>query len=81
MGIKQLIVAINKMDLCDYSEKIFLKIKEKIESFLIRIGFELKDIQYICYSGLTGHNLVNKFEDDDKFGINKTPWYKGKTLL
>ena len=82
MGIKQVIVAINKMDLCNYSEKIYLEIKEKIRKFLVQIGFN--DIRYVCYSGITGQNVVNRYEDDDISKINKinmTPWYKGNTLL
>ena len=81
MGIKQLIVAINKIDICNYSEKIYLEIKQKMEKFLIQIGFDKNDIQYICYSGITGQNLVNRYENDVKIKNNKTPWYKGYTLL
>ena len=81
MGIKQVIVAINKMDLCDYSEKIYLEIKGKMHKLLVKIGFN--NIRYVCYSGITGQNIVNRYEDDElyKDHINKTPWYKGKTLL
>jgi elongation factor 1-alpha len=82
MGIRQVIVAISKMDLCNYSEKIYLEIKEKIGQFLDKIGFD--DIRYVCYSGITGQNIVNRYEDDDILNItkiNKTPWYKGNTLL
>jgi elongation factor 1-alpha len=82
MGIKQVIVAINKMDLCNYSEKIYIEIKEKMQKFLERIGFV--NIRYVCYSGITGQNVVNRYEDDDLYksnNVNKTPWYKGKTLL
>ena len=81
MGIKQIIVGINKMDLCHYSEERYLEIKKDIRKFLKKIGYDDDSIQYICYSGLTGHNLVNRYENDDKLKINKTPWYKGNTLL
>ena len=89
MGIKQVIVAINKIDICHYSEKMCLKIKEKMKKFLNQIGFDNNNIQYIYYSGITGQNLVNRYETDSdkendvnfKNNVNKTPWYKGKTLL
>lgn len=83
-GIKQLIFAINKMDLTkepQYSEKIFLKMKKKLLNLSLNIGFDTEDIQFIPYSGLTVHNLMNKYEDNDDEKINKMSWYKGKTLL
>ena len=83
-GIRQLIFAINKMDLTKdpkYSEKVFLKIKNKMLNLSINIGFQEENIQFIPYSGYTGHNLVSKYEDDDLGNTDKMDWYKGKTLL
>ena len=86
MGIRQAIVAINKMDLFNYAQAVFLEIKEKIQKFLDQIGFD--DIRYVCYSGITGQNLVNKYEDDDDLlkinkinKVNRMPWHKGNTFL
>ena len=45
------------------------------------IGFNIDNIQFIPYSGYTGQNLINKYEDEDTYKINKMNWYKGKTLL
>ena len=81
MRIRQLIFAINKMDEIKYSEEIFLKIKKNMINLCISIGFNLDDIQFIPYSGFTGQNLVNKYEDEDILKINKMDWYKGKTIL
>jgi elongation factor 1-alpha len=47
----------------------------------LNIGFSTDNIQFIPYSGFTGHNLVNKYEDDDFGNNNKMNWYNGKTLL
>ena len=83
-GIRQVIFAINKMDLTKdqkYSEEIFLKIKSKMLNSCLNIGFSTDNIQFIPYSGFTGHNLVNKYEDDDFGNNNKMNWYNGKTLL
>ena len=80
-GIRQLIFAINKLDLTQYSERIFLKIKKKMLNLCLNIGFSEENIQFIPYSGYTGHHLVNRYEDFSKDKINKMEWYKGKTLL
>jgi len=84
MRIRQIIIAINKMDLTkesEYSEKIFLKIKKYMIDLCENIGFISDNIQFIAYSGYTGQNLVNKYEDTDILKSNKMDWYKGKTLL
>ena len=47
----------------------------------LNIGFSEENIQFIPYSGYTGHHLVNRYEDFSKDKINKMEWYKGKTLL
>ena len=83
-GIRQLIIAINKMDETKdsiYSEKNFLKIKKNMTNLCKIIGFNINNIQFVPYSGYTGQNLVNKHEDEDIFENNKMNWYKGKTLL
>jgi len=83
-GIRQVIFAINKLDLTkdpQYSEKIFLKIKDKMMNLCLNIGFSSDDIQFIPYSGYTGHHLVNRYDDFEENIINKMAWYKGKTLL
>ena len=83
-GIRQIIFAINKMDLTkepQYSEKIFLKIKNKMMNLCLNIGFSSDNIQFIPYSGYTGHHLVNRYDDFSNDKINKMEWYKGKTLL
>ena len=84
IGIRQLIIAINKMDStkdCEYSEKAFLKIKKNMQNLCENIGFNINNIQFIPYSGFTGQNLVNKYEDEDNNKNNKMNWYKGNTLL
>ena len=82
MGIRQIIIAINKMDQTKdikYSEKSFIKMKKNMINLCKNIGFNINNIQVISYSGYTGQNLVNKYEDGNI--LNKMDWYKGKTLL
>ena len=81
IGIRQIIVAINKLDACEYSKQRYNEIYEKMKKFMLKIGFNYNDIQFVGYSGYTGQNLVERFEDEDNTKTNKMPWYKGKTLL
>ena len=71
MGIKKAIVAINKIDLLNYSETIFNDIKNDFEA--IKSELQFNEIIYIPVSALVGDNIVQK--------STKTPWYTGKSLL
>jgi len=73
LGVKQLIVAINKMDDSKFSEDAFNAAKQKGEGLFKSVGFKLEDVPFVPVSGWTGENLVKKSEN--------MPWYKGKTLL
>jgi len=71
LGIKHVIVAINKMDLVDYSEDRFNEIKEDYLQFSAQLN--LGDIQFAPLSALKGVNTIEKSE--------LTPWYQGKPLM
>lgn len=71
LGIKHVVVAVNKMDLKDYSETVYEEIKADYLEFSKQL--EIPDIQFIPLSALDGDNVVNPSE--------KTPWYKGDTLM
>ncbi|MCE7995890.1 MAG: GTP-binding protein [Roseivirga sp.] len=71
LQIPHLVVCINKMDLVDYSEEVFEKIKAQYESFAAKL--DVHDIRFIPISALKGDNVVNKSE--------KMSWYQGSTLL
>lgn len=71
LGIPHVVFCINKMDLVDYSEETFEKIKKEVEAFASKL--DVKDIHFIPISALKGDNVVNKSENMD--------WYKGSTLL
>ena len=72
LGIPHLVVAVNKMDLVDWSEERFLEIRDAIEGFLPKLDV-LRDVKFIPISALSGDNVV---EPSDK-----TPWYQGPGLL
>lgn len=69
LGVEQIIVGINKMDSCNWSEDRFNEIKDEFTKMLQAIGFKPKKVPFIPYSGFNGDNLVEKSD--------KAPWYKG----
>ncbi|MBL1143344.1 MAG: sulfate adenylyltransferase subunit CysN [Bacteroidetes bacterium] len=71
LGIPHVVFCINKMDLVDYSEEVFSKIKKEVESFATKL--DVKDIHFIPISALKGDNVVNKSDNMD--------WYRGGTLM
>ncbi|WP_297818609.1 sulfate adenylyltransferase subunit CysN [uncultured Paraglaciecola sp.] len=71
LGIKHVIVAVNKMDLKDYSEIVYEEIKADYLAFSKQL--DIPDIQFIPLSALDGDNVVNASEN--------TSWYKGETLM
>ena len=73
LGVKQLIVAINKMDDSKFSEDAFNAAKGKGEQLVKSVGYKVEEVPFVPVSGWTGDNLVKKSEN--------MPWYKGKTLL
>jgi elongation factor 1-alpha len=73
LGIKQIVVAINKADNFDYSEKRFNECKEAVGDLLKNIGFKLKEVPFVPTSGMQMENLSKK--------STKMPWYKGPTLI
>jgi len=71
LGVEQIIVGINKMDACNWSEDRFNEIKDEFVKMLQMIGFKPKKVPFIPYSGFNGDNLVEKSD--------KAAWYKGWT--
>jgi bifunctional enzyme CysN/CysC len=71
IGIRKVVLAINKMDLVGYSEQTFRDIEEQYREFARQIG--LTDITAIPLSALRGDNMLHPSE--------KTPWYRGPTLM
>ena len=73
LGVQQLIVAINKMDMKDYSEDVFKKVKTDVETLLKTVGYDPSKVNFVPTASLPGENVSKKTE--------KMPWYKGPTLL
>lgn len=71
LGIKHVIVAINKMDLKDYDQSVFESIKADYQAFANTLG--LDDLYFVPMSALEGDNVVNASEN--------MAWYKGPTMM
>ena len=71
LGIKHIVLAINKMDLVDFSEEVFNKIKNEYLTLTNQLGIE--DVTCFPLSALEGDNVVEKSE--------RTPWFEGTSLL
>ena len=71
LGIKHVVVAINKMDLVGWSEEVFETIKREYVEFATRL--EMNDLRVVPISALKGDNIVEP--------STNAPWYQGETLL
>lgn len=73
LGVKQLIVAVNKMDSCDYSEERFKEVSEEMKRVLIQTGWKKeqveKEIPFVPTAGFHGENVLKQSD--------KMPWWKG----
>ena len=70
LQIPHLIVCVNKMDLVNYSEEVYERIKANFSAFAAKLA--VKDIRFVPISALVGDNVVEK--------MDKMPWYGGGTL-
>ena len=75
LGVRQVVVAINKMDdnTVNWNEERFNEIKNEVTRMLRMVGFKVDKVNFIPTSGWTGDNLVKKSEH--------MAWYKGPTLI
>lgn len=71
LGIKHVVIAVNKMDLVDFDQAVFEKIKTDYEAFATNLN--INEYFFVPMSALEGDNVVNKSERSD--------WYQGQTLM
>ncbi len=73
LGVGQMIIAVNKMDMVNYDEAKFNKVKEDVTALLKSVGYNVDEIPFIPIASLKGDNVVKKSEN--------MPWYTGNTLM
>jgi len=73
MGVKNLCVAVNKMDAVEYKEDKFNEVKKGVGELLTQVGINAEQTTFIACSGLKGDNIVDKSKNMD--------WYKGPTVF
>lgn len=76
MGIKQLVVAFNKMDSIDWDMTKFGKYRDIVKTFVAKLGF--KEVDYVGISGMTGENLI---DDRNEYGPCLMSLLSGKKTL
>jgi sulfate adenylyltransferase subunit 1 len=75
LDLPHVVVAVNKMDLVDYSEAVFTRIKREFTAIASELG--VRNISFIPVSALVGDNVVSRRID----GVSHMAWYDGPTLL
>jgi elongation factor 1-alpha len=75
LGVKQMIVCINKMDdkTVEYKEARYNEIKEELSKFLAKCGYNVKKVDFVPISGWVGDNMVERSAN--------MKWYKGRILI
>ena len=73
LGIDEMIIAVNKMDLVDYEEGRYEQTKDEVTDLLNQVRFDTDSVKYIPVSAFEGDNVESQSEN--------TPWYDGETLL
>ncbi|KAK0733695.1 translation elongation factor eEF-1 alpha chain [Lasiosphaeria miniovina] len=69
LGVRQLIVAINKMDTANWEEKRFQEIVKETSNFIKKVGYNPKTVAFVPISGFNGDNMIDN--------STNCPWYKG----
>jgi elongation factor 1-alpha len=73
LGVQQIAIIVNKMDMVNYKEERFNEVKKEVETLLKTVGYKVAEVQFIPVSSLLGGNVVKK--------SNEMSWYKGPTII
>ncbi|ELY59012.1 elongation factor 1-alpha, partial [Natronolimnohabitans innermongolicus] len=73
LGIDELIIGVNKMDVVDYKEDTFDEVVDEVNQLLQQVQFQTDDASFIPISAFEGDNIAEASDE--------TPWYDGRTLL
>ncbi|MBU4547196.1 MAG: translation elongation factor EF-1 subunit alpha, partial [Euryarchaeota archaeon] len=73
LGINQIIIGVNKMDLVNYDEGKFNELKKEVGDLIKTVGYKPNDVHFIPLSAFEGDNISTNSDN--------TPWYKGPALV
>jgi len=73
LGVKQMIVVINKMDACNYDQAKYKQVKEDVTKLMKSVGYKPDEIPFLAVSAYKGDNVMKKGDN--------MPWYDGPTLI
>ncbi|MBL7056330.1 translation elongation factor EF-1 subunit alpha [Candidatus Woesearchaeota archaeon] len=73
LGVSQLIVYVNKMDMAKYEESRFEAVKKEVSDLIVSVGYKPAEVEFVAGASLEGDNVAEKSAN--------MSWYKGKTLL
>ena len=73
MGVKNVAIWVNKMDMIKYDEAKYNKVKTDVEALLKQVGYKLENTPFLAGAGFLGENVAKK--------STQMPWYKGLTIL
>ncbi|KAH9050142.1 EF Tu GTP binding domain-containing protein [Lactarius hengduanensis] len=78
LGVTQIVVAVNKLDLVDWSKDRYEDICNQLKPFLVQSGFQASKTHFVPVGAMTGVNLIGR-EGQDAVALNT--WYSGPTLV
>jgi elongation factor 1 alpha-like protein len=78
LGVTQIVVAVNKLDLVDWSKDRYQDICNQLKAFLVQSGFQLSKTHFVPVGAMSGVNLSGR-EGQDAVALNS--WYNGVTLV
>jgi len=83
LGVTQIIVAVNKLDVEGWKEDRYQEIQTRVKEFLLKQQFKPKRIRFVPISGLTGENVKARTTSTSASSSSSelSKWYKGPTLL
>jgi elongation factor 1 alpha-like protein len=78
LGVSQVVVAVNKLDMVGWDQSRYTEIVDTLQPFLLQTGFQTSKTKFAPVAAMTGVNLVNREGLD---GAELRKWYKGPTLV
>ncbi|KAF9651276.1 hypothetical protein BDM02DRAFT_3091701 [Thelephora ganbajun] len=78
LGVSQVVVAVNKLDVVEWDQSRYTEIVDALKPFLLQTGFHNSKTKFVPVAAMTGVNLVKRDEPD---GAELRKWYKGPTLV